>query len=91
MLTHEDLNAIEQIIQKSIGGDISSLKSDVSTLKSDVSELKTEVSSLNSRVTNLEADMKVVKVDLLENNVIPRLNTIQKNSQDIEELKKKQA
>ena len=65
--------------------DVSTLKSDVSTLKNDVSELKAGVSSLNGRVSDLEQDMvalkddmKTVKVAHLENNVIPRLNTIEK-------------
>ena len=65
--------------------DVSTLKSDVSTLKNDVSKLKAGVSSLNGRVSDLEQDMvalkddmKTVKVAHLENNVIPRLNTIEK-------------
>ena len=147
MLTKEDLQSIELIVTRAIGGvegevsslntkvtsldskvsslesSVSTLQTDVATLKADVSDLKTDVSSLNSRVSNLEQDMRVVKVDLLENKVIPRLDTIekcyvdtskrymektdefdaaivdievmklaiQKNSRDIEELKKKQA
>ena len=57
--------------------DVSTLKSDVSSLKGDVSTLKSDVASLNSRVGNLEDDMRYIKVDLLENNVIPRLSTIE--------------
>jgi outer membrane murein-binding lipoprotein Lpp len=57
--------------------DVGTLKSDVGTLKSDVSTLKSEMVSLNDRVSNLEDDMRYIKVDLLENNVIPRLSTIE--------------
>ncbi len=101
MLTKEDLQSIENLLDRKLGfiqSDVSTLKSDVSTLKSDVSTLKSDVSSLKSdvstlksdvstlksdmadvkdRVSNLEQDMKVVKVDLLENNVIPRLDHIE--------------
>ncbi len=87
MLTKEDLQSIENLLDRKLGfiqSDVSTLKSDVSTLKSDVSTLKSNVSTLKSdmadvknRVSNLEQDMKVVKVDLLENNVIPRLDHIE--------------
>ncbi len=115
MLTKEDLQSIENLLDRKLGfiqsdvstlksdvstlksdvstlkSDVSTLKSDVSTLKSDVSTLKSDVSTLKSnvstlksdmadvknRVSNLEQDMKVVKVDLLENNVIPRLDHIE--------------
>ena len=79
-LTKEDLSAIEALLDKKLGtleGDVGTLKGDVGTLKSDVSSLKSDVASLNNRVGNLEDDMRYIKVDLLENNVIPRLSTIE--------------
>ena len=119
MLTKEDLQSIENLLDRKLGF----IQSDVSTLKSDVSTLKSDMADVKDRVSNLEQDMKVVKVDLLENNVIPRLDhiencymdtskrymkdadkfenaitdieimklAIQRNSADIQELKKKQA
>jgi hypothetical protein len=39
--------------------------------------LKEDFDGINNRLDRLERDVKVIKVDILENNVIPRLNTIE--------------
>ncbi len=39
--------------------------------------LKEDFDGINNRLDRLENDVKMIKVDLLENNVIPRLNTIE--------------
>lgn len=39
--------------------------------------LKEDFDGINNRLDKLENDVKVIKVDILENNVIPRLNTIE--------------
>lgn len=48
------------------------------SLEASMSELKTSVSKLDERTAKLEADVKFIKVVQLENNVIPRLNLIEK-------------
>lgn len=47
------------------------------SLETDVSGLKADVSSLKTDVEGLKNDMRYVKVVQLENNVIPRLSTIE--------------
>ena len=79
-LSKEDLQSITFIVNNAVSPlkeDISSLKEDVGSLKEDVGSLKEDVGSLKSSVANLEKELKIVKVDLLENNVIPRLNSIE--------------
>ncbi len=56
----------------------SKLEQEVSGLKQEVSGLKQEVSGLKQTTSKLTEDMRYVKVVLLENNIIPRLNTIEK-------------
>lgn len=50
-----------------------------------LSRLETDVRELDQRTRKLEADMTYVKVVQLENNVIPRLNTIEKYYVDTSE------
>lgn len=57
--------------------DVSELKADVSNLKADVGELKTDVSELKADVSGLKGEMQYIRVVQLENNVIPRLSTIE--------------
>ena len=47
-------------------------------LEMSVSRLETSVEKLDERTAKLETDMNFIKVVQLENNVIPRLNTIEK-------------
>lgn len=57
--------------------DVEGLKMDVSGLKADVSGLKTDVSDLKADVSDLKGQMKYVRIELLENGVLPRLSTIE--------------
>lgn len=132
-MNNKDLQDLELLLDRKLSG----IASDVAALKENVSGLEGRFDSLEGRFDNLEGrldghdrrldrleqEMKVIRVDLLENNVIPRLNTIekcyldtakrytesadrfdsaitdievmklaiQKNSADIQELKRKQA
>ncbi|MCR5556710.1 MAG: hypothetical protein K6F75_04010 [Butyrivibrio sp.] len=133
MLTAEDLNAIKIIVQESIKGvegkfdglegKFDGLEGKFDGLERKVDGLEGKLDGLEDRLDRVENDVKVIKVDLLENNIIPRLNTIEqcyldtskrytkkteeydaaitdievmklaikKNSDDIRELKLKQA
>lgn len=105
MLTKDDLQAIESLLDRKFGSDISEMKDDISGMKIDISGLKSDVSGLkqdvsglkqdvsglkqdvaelkettarlDTRVANLEQDMRKVKVDILENQVLPRLDHIE--------------
>ena len=57
--------------------DVAGLKLDVNGLKADVSGLKTDVSDLKADVSDLKGQMKHVRIELLENGVLPRLSTIE--------------
>ena len=76
---------------RSLKEDVSSLKEDVSGLKKDVSDLKKDVNSLTGRMDSLEkkVDCLTGRMDslekevrrnsiLIENDVLPRLQTIEK-------------
>ena len=57
--------------------DVGGLKADVQDLKMDVGDLKTDVGSLKADVSGLKGEMRYIRVVQLENNVIPRLSTIE--------------
>jgi chromosome segregation ATPase len=64
--------------------EVAVLKEDVAVLKEEVAVLKEDVAGLKKDVTSLQKDMEDVKERItrievlqLENNVIPRLNTIE--------------
>ena len=57
--------------------DVGGLKADVQDLKMDVGDLKTDVGSLKADVCGLKGEMRYIRVVQLENNVIPRLSTIE--------------
>lgn len=42
-----------------------------------ISTLKSCIDNIESRLSKLEAEMKIVRIDLLENSILPRLNTIE--------------
>ena len=87
-LTKQDLAAISAIVKEQISGvenHIDSLEGRFDTLEGRFDKLEGRFDKLEGRfdkledrVENLEKDMKIVRVDILENQVIPRLNTIEK-------------
>lgn len=69
MVDKEMLLAISGLLDEKLEG----LKNDVADLKTDVADLK----SMRTDVESLKGEMQYIRVVLLENNVIPRLNTIE--------------
>ena len=57
--------------------DVEGLKTDVGGLKTDVKGLKANVEGLETDVNGLKGEMRYIRVVQLENNVIPRLSTIE--------------
>lgn len=80
MSDQELLSAISDIVEEKIEPlkqDIKGLKEDVSGLKGDVNGLKKDVNSLTSRMDSLEKEVRRNSI-LIENDVLPRLQTIEK-------------
>ena len=73
MVDREMLSAMSELLDEKLEG----LKTDVAGLKTKVYSLETDVSDLKADVSDLKGQMKYVRIELLENNVIPRLNTIE--------------
>ena len=77
-LTKEDMQAIEQLLDKKLDP----IKTDICELKADVSELKADVSILKEDVNELKADMQEVKervtnIELLqENQILPNIRLL---------------
>ena len=62
---------------ESLEADVKDLKTDVEGLKTDVEGLRTDVDGLEVKVEGLKDEIRYVRVVQLENNVIPRLSTIE--------------
>ena len=80
MVDRDMISEISELLDEKLEGlktDVKGLKTDVKGLKTDVKGLKTKVDGLETDVSGLKAEMKHVRVVLLENNVIPRLSTIE--------------
>ena len=56
---------------------MSSLEASVSRLDERMSNLEASVKEIENRTLELELDVKEIKVKYLENNILPRLNTIE--------------
>ncbi len=56
---------------------MSSLEASVSRLDERTSNLEASVKEIENRTLELELDVKEIKVKYLENNILPRLNTIE--------------
>ncbi len=65
-------NKLQQIEER-----MTKLEECVSKLEIRVSKLEERMTKLEERVTKLEERVSKIEIDLLENNVIPRLNTIE--------------
>lgn len=59
------------------------LESKMGNLELKMDSLESRMDSLESRMDHLESDMKVVKVVLLENEIIPQLHTITECYMDV--------
>lgn len=80
MSNEELLSAISDIVEaklKLIKQDIHGLKEEVGSLKEDVRGLQKNVGSLTSRMDSLEKEVRQNSI-LLENEVLPRVRTIEK-------------
>lgn len=91
-LTNEDLLAISQLLDVKLRAEIQPIKNEMQTLKSEIqhvkSELKAELQAeIQSVKTELQAEIQSVKTELQaeihqiklfqENEIMPRLNTIE--------------
>lgn len=91
-LTKEDLQAIKGIVDDSVSGlkeDVSGLKESVSSLEErvggleeSVSALQDDMSLLNNKADNLENEVRIIKVDKLENGALKILNEMAQNYSD---------
>ena len=64
--------ALDQMNQR-----LTRVEEKVDRLETRMDSLESRMDSLESRMDTLEADVHAIKVDLLENNIIPRLNEIE--------------
>ena len=81
MLTKDDVQVIAEVVKDCLQGvetRLDRLETKVDRLETDVNGLKCRMDNLESKVEKIENDVKIIKVDMLENNVIPRLSTIEK-------------
>ena len=74
---NDRLDRLETSVQK-LDERTSGLEAGIEELGKQVSKLDDQMGKLDGRVAQLEVDMTYVKVVQLENNVIRRLNTIEK-------------
>ena len=72
----EDVSGLKEEVG-SLKEDVSGLKEEVGSLKEDVSTLQKNVGSLTSRMDSLEKEVRRNSI-LLENEVLPRVRTIEK-------------
>ena len=77
----EDVSGLKEDVEI-LKEDVSGLKEDVEILKENVSGLKTSVDTLNDRVDDLENEVRIIKVDKLENGALKILNDMSKNYSD---------
>lgn len=69
-LTKEDLLAIENLLDRKLDAKFNGIDAKFESIDA-------KFDNLDKRVSNLEDMVKVIKVDLLENDVIPRLSNIE--------------
>lgn len=88
MLTHDDLQAIQQIVKKEIGLETKPIKKELSYLKKDVGDLKTEVGGLKADMGGLKKDVGDLKEGFKElSDKIDVTNTIiERNTKDLTDL-----
>ena len=72
----QDIKGLKEDVS-GLKGDVSGLKGDVNGLKGNVNGLKKDVNSLTSRMDSLEKEVRRNSI-LIENDVLPRLQTIEK-------------
>ena len=58
--------------------DVQDLKAEMRSMKAEMLNMKSAIQNLESKMQNMDLRIKRIEVDLLENNIIPRLNTIEK-------------
>lgn len=87
-LTNDDLLAISQLLDVKLKAEIQPIKNEIQTLKSEIQYVRTELQAeIQSVKTELQAEIQSVKANLeteirqiklfQENQIMPRLNTIE--------------
>ena len=87
-LTNEDLLAISQLLDVKLRAEIQPIKNEMQTLKSEIQHVKSELhAEIQSVKAELQAEIQSVKTELQaeihqiklfqENEIMPRLNTIE--------------
>ena len=69
-LSNEDLLAISRLLDTKFDARLQPIENRMERIENQVTSIENQVTSIENRVTRIE-------VDLLENNIIPRLNTIE--------------
>ena len=73
MLTKEDLKAISEIVKDGLKG----VESRLDGVESRLDGVESRLDKVESRLDKVENDVKVIRVKILENDVIPRLSHIE--------------
>ena len=87
-LTNDDLLSISQLLDVKLKAEIQPIKNEIQTLKSEIQYVRTELQAeIQSVKTELQAEIQSVKANLeteirqiklfQENQIMPRLNTIE--------------
>ena len=80
MLTQKDLQSIDALLEKRISRvdeRLTNLEYGMTEVKGRITNIESDMTEVKDRIANVESDMTEVKVVILENNVIPRLSTIE--------------
>ena len=76
-LTNDDLLAISQLLDVKLKAEIQPIKNEIQTLKSEIQYVRTELQAeIQSVKVNLETEIRQIKL-FQENQIMPRLNTIE--------------
>ncbi len=62
---------------KEVKDRVDKIETDVKEVKDRVDKIETDVKEVKDRVDRIETDVKIIKIDSLENRVIPGLRTIE--------------
>lgn len=79
MTENELLLAISNIVDDKMKANIQPLRNDLDIMRNDIDAIWGVLHALQSDMHTLQSDMHTVKVELLENNALPRLCSIEQH------------
>lgn len=77
MTENELLLAISNMLDKKLKDNFAPINNEIDNIHNEIGNIHNKIGNIHSEIGNIRNELHTLKVDLIENNVIPRLSNIE--------------